>query len=315
MKLMQLTVLLAVYEAGSFSAAAERLYLSQPSVSLYISSLEAELGYQLFHRTNRGVVPTERGKLVVEQAERIRQAVDAIQNLSLLDGQTLLGSARIGALPHICNTILAALQEELEQYPDFTLSVVSLSADQVLPAVERREVDLGIVQTCDLDMSAFRKKLRRGQLQSGTLAEDTLHFCVSDNHPLWQLEKVTPQDLLQYPYLIYGDTPNPLVTRLYEAQGLEMEPICKHEFIPMRRYAVEHNAFSLLPLRAIHHGNMNYIHQLSPLAVEGIDWHTDVVWLHTGEPLTPTEELLLKRIDNLYRLGGEAQGGLVTESL
>lgn len=76
MTLQQLKYLLAAFEYGSFSAAAESLYLSQPSLSEQVRRLEAELGVALFQRVGRGIVPTEAGRTMREHATRILAAVD-----------------------------------------------------------------------------------------------------------------------------------------------------------------------------------------------------------------------------------------------
>ena len=76
MTLQQLRYLLAAFEHGSFSAAAESLYLSQPSLSEQVRRLEAELGVALFQRVGRGIVPTEAGRTMREHATRVLAAVD-----------------------------------------------------------------------------------------------------------------------------------------------------------------------------------------------------------------------------------------------
>ena len=88
MTLQQLEYFLATMDAGSFSQAAERLLLSQPSVSEQVRKLEAELGVELFRRVGRGLVPTDaarelrpRAEAALQAAEDARESVIAVRQL------------------------------------------------------------------------------------------------------------------------------------------------------------------------------------------------------------------------------------------
>ncbi|MEU1550340.1 LysR family transcriptional regulator [Nocardia sp. NPDC005745] len=85
MRLRQLEYFLAVWESGSFSAAAARLYVSQPSLSQQIRSLEKELGAQLLERGRHGLVLTPAGRVFLPRAERVLQgageAADAVRQV------------------------------------------------------------------------------------------------------------------------------------------------------------------------------------------------------------------------------------------
>src|SRR5918994_5075266 len=102
MTLQQLTYFLAAAEHGSFSAAAESLFLAQPSVSEQIRRLEAELGVALFARVGRGLALTEAGRLLRPHAERTvasaREAAESVRQVRDLSG----GAAPLGPLrsPH-----------------------------------------------------------------------------------------------------------------------------------------------------------------------------------------------------------------------
>ena len=71
MKLQQLTEIIEIANTGSFSQAARNLYASQPSLSRSVKQLEEEVGFQIFERTSRGVIPTPRGKHLLDRARAI----------------------------------------------------------------------------------------------------------------------------------------------------------------------------------------------------------------------------------------------------
>src|SRR6266487_7154630 len=92
MTLQQLIYFLAAVEHGSFSVAAEALYISQPSLSDQIKRLENELGVALFVRTNRRLVLTEAAQVLLPQAQRTlaaaREAADSVRGVRTLTGGT-----------------------------------------------------------------------------------------------------------------------------------------------------------------------------------------------------------------------------------
>lgn len=80
--LTQLEVLVAVVDAGGFSGAAKRLYMSQPSVSNHVRSLESSLGVQLVQRTSQGARSTPAGEAVVEQAREVLHLLRRIEHMA-----------------------------------------------------------------------------------------------------------------------------------------------------------------------------------------------------------------------------------------
>src|SRR5256714_10056224 len=107
MEILQLDALLAITEAGSFSAAAEVLHTVQSNVSEQIRQLERELGVPVLVRGRRGATPTEFGRVVLERARRIRGELEAMRvDLSLLQGLEaghaslrVVGTASRGLVP------------------------------------------------------------------------------------------------------------------------------------------------------------------------------------------------------------------------
>ena len=91
MDLRELHYLLALAEEKSISRAAERLFMAQSSLSQFLSSTEAHLGYRLFIRTSSGIRPTEPGKRMIRFAQdtlsEFHRAKDEIQDIGNLKGQ------------------------------------------------------------------------------------------------------------------------------------------------------------------------------------------------------------------------------------
>jgi len=100
MEIYQLRYFLAVAETGNFTKAAQRSFISQPSLSQQILNLEEELGQKLFDRLGRKVVLTEAGNTLLDGAHRIITEVD--QTLGELKSDPLLGPrVSVGAIPTV----------------------------------------------------------------------------------------------------------------------------------------------------------------------------------------------------------------------
>ncbi|NMY42026.1 LysR family transcriptional regulator [Pseudomonas sp. WS 5013] len=147
MNLHHLKVFLAVAEAGSISAGAQRLHISQPAVTREIRDLEASLGLPLFDRHPRGVKPTEGGQRLLQFAERIfalEQAAERdLRDLAGLGhGELALGaSATLGAywLPPLLNRFRA-------EHPGVFISLQVSNTREVLQQLDDALISLGFVE-------------------------------------------------------------------------------------------------------------------------------------------------------------------------
>lgn len=145
MDLRQLEVFVQVAEQGSFSAAAERLHLSQPTVSAHISALEQELGARLIRRTTRLFALTEQGERLYAHAVSILD----LHRKAVLD---LLGEERrqlhIGAssVPGRC-LLPAALEAFHRLFPETQYEVLLAESLDIIQKVSDGNLDLGLVGT------------------------------------------------------------------------------------------------------------------------------------------------------------------------
>src|SRR5437016_14480406 len=125
MEIHQLRYFVAVADEGSFSRAAAKVRVAQPSLSQQIRKLEAEIGQPLFDRLPRSVVLTEAGRCLLEYAQRILASVgDARRCVDELKGK-IAGELSVGAIPTIAPYILPELVVTFQKhYPEVTLEIV-----------------------------------------------------------------------------------------------------------------------------------------------------------------------------------------------
>ncbi|MDW5593593.1 LysR substrate-binding domain-containing protein [Conexibacter stalactiti] len=146
MTLQQLQYFLAAIEHGTFSAAADALYMAQPSLSEQIRRLETELGVALFVRAGRRLVLTEAGRALRPEAERTLEAA-ARAAASVADVRELrAGTATFGtfgdAPTWLIGNVAAAFRR---RHPDVRLRVVGLNSSEVADEVREGSVEAGLV--------------------------------------------------------------------------------------------------------------------------------------------------------------------------
>ena len=131
----KLRIFHTVAQAGSFTHAGEVLNLSQSAVSRQISSLEEDLGVQLFHRHARGLILTEQGELLSETAHDVVERLDAVQVAIMDSKEKPTGELRVTSTVGFGSTWLTPrIHEFLHDYPEITLSIIC----------DDRELDLGM---------------------------------------------------------------------------------------------------------------------------------------------------------------------------
>ena len=146
MTLQQLEYFLATMDAGSFSQAAERLLLSQPSVSEQVRKLEAELGVELFRRVGRGLMPTDAARELRPRAETALQAAEDARESVIAVRQLRGGTAAFGtwgtARYYPGTDIVADFRR---QYPEVRVRMIGLNSAEVAEEVREGRLEAGMV--------------------------------------------------------------------------------------------------------------------------------------------------------------------------
>jgi DNA-binding transcriptional LysR family regulator len=142
----QLAAFCAVVERRSFSQAAERLGVTQPAVSLQVRALEERLGQRLIDRSGRRVEPTEAGKRVYRNAQRLLQLEQQLIEEVRVDGGQLKGTLAIGASTgpgaHLVPLLLCEFQRE---HSELRIALSIADTHAVIERVAERQLELGIV--------------------------------------------------------------------------------------------------------------------------------------------------------------------------
>jgi DNA-binding transcriptional LysR family regulator len=211
-----LTAFLAVAESGSFSTAAERLFITQPAVSKRIAQLEQQLGTRLFDRVGRRIRLTEAGEALLPRARQVLLDLEdmgrAISNLT----GTVSGTLRIGTSHHIgLHRLPPVLRRFSREYPDVKLDIHFIDSEEAWEAVLHGDLEMGVVTL---------PPQPDPRLHSQAVWQDPLVFMAAPEHPLARLQRVPLETLTGYSAIL----PSPvtftrrIVESLFEEQALTL---------------------------------------------------------------------------------------------
>lgn len=185
MDLSELQVFLTVAKEGSFSRAAERLYRTQPAVSLAIRKLEDSLGQPLFVRGARPVRMTDAGTLLRDYAERLLNLRDEVKK-GLLELQGLKrGELSLGVNESSIHALLPALAKYREVHPGVQVRLHRMFSRDIPHEVVNYRLDLGAVSFVP----------RETQLQATEILKDELTLVVPPKHVLAKRKEVDVEEL------------------------------------------------------------------------------------------------------------------------
>jgi DNA-binding transcriptional LysR family regulator len=200
MELRHLRYFIAVAEELHFGRAAERLCIAQPPLSQQIQQLERELGFALFHRTQRRVQLTEAGQIFLDEARQMMAHLEkaAQTGRRVARGETgwlgigFVGTATYAVLP-------AALALFRERYPDVALVLRELVSAKQAQALREKRIHIGLA----------RPPLCEDDLISESLVREPLIAALPEKHPLASVERLPLSALAAEPFVLFPRYPRP----------------------------------------------------------------------------------------------------------
>jgi DNA-binding transcriptional LysR family regulator len=217
-ELAELETFLAVIELGSFSLAAKKLHVSQPSVTSRVQRLESTLRVKLLIRNTRHVEATAEGARLYQTASTLLRGLRDL--LGEFQDAAEAGRHRVAVAttPMIAATVLPSIIHQYNaRYTDVQIELLDLPYGKVIEAIDAGTVHLGVT-ALDEDDDKFSFRL---------LAEEELFLIVPDHHPLAAQSVVTLDQIIHYPLMILAR-----YTALRERLALEYRKRGAH-FAPM----------------------------------------------------------------------------------
>ena len=190
MTLQQFEYLLAICEHGNMLRASKKLGVTQPTLSIMLRKLEAELDIDIFDRSTQPLRLTEAGKQVVKQAKDILKAAETLRQTVAEQRNLLTGRLKIGVIPTVAPYFVPRfLQHFLDnpRHTDLETSLSEMKTEDIIPALLENEIDMAVMAT----------PLDQERLLEIPIYYEKFHAYVSEKTPsLHQKPRITPQDLV-----------------------------------------------------------------------------------------------------------------------
>ena len=219
MTFQQLQYILEIGKTGSVSSAAKNLFVSSSSVSISLNTLEKELGYPLFFRTQKGLFPTESGRQVLDYANQICRTHALLNKV----GAEAVRTLRINCTDQTpVAKAFAQLLWENRDRTDLRIECVSLHSSDIYQKMIAHEIELSLSSSISYAIGDWEKKLRKGGLHRQMLKTVPAVIQVGPGHRLYDAEKITPYDLRDDHFI---DNPqNPLASSPAFSSNLYVDP-------------------------------------------------------------------------------------------
>ena len=176
----------------SFTKAAETLHMTQPAVTFQVRQLEEYFNTRLFDRTHNRISQTDAGARVYQFSDKIFELYSEMENAVREMTGEISGSLTIGASTTIAEYMLPALLGDYRyKYPDVSFHLKVSNTDGIVSMVENNAIDLGVVEAPVSNKNLVVDECRR----------DNLVAIVPPGHPQAEREKITLDELLEYPFI------------------------------------------------------------------------------------------------------------------
>ena len=194
MEIRVLKYFLAVAREQNISAAAQSLFLSQPTLSRQLKELEEELGKQLFIRGSRKITLTEEGLLLRKRAEEIVELLDKTEKELSNSDEQVSGEIYIGAGETDGLRLIAKAAKELqEEYPQIAYRIISGDAVDITERLDKGLIDFALLlEPVDISKYSYLK----------FLVKDVWGVLMRRDCPLAQKKSISPKDLRNMPLIV-----------------------------------------------------------------------------------------------------------------
>lgn len=213
--LRKLRYVVEAARAGSISAAAKKLLITQPALTRNIIELEEELEMQIFQRLPRGIALTQAGEVLIERAHAILTDVAALASDLIEPDQEPQGRIKVGFSPagyiHTVRDVVAAFAD---RHPQMKIDTVTGQDQFICPKLVRGDLDLVVGSAAVLEQWSEFEVFRITPLEFA--------WMVRKSHPLADIKVVNEKDVLQYPLIVPEslDIESSGLQVLYEKHGL-----------------------------------------------------------------------------------------------
>ena len=196
MNLRDLKYIIAVAETKHFGKAAQRCFVSQPTLSGQIKKLEQELGVAIFERSNRAVTVTPIGESILQHARAIAEQADSITQLAQAHRDPLAGPLRVGVIPTLSPYLVPLILLPLQKaYPQLCLVLSEEPTEDLIERLENHEIDTALLATTT----------DRPEFEEMALFDEPFWLAHPADYPMYTKEHTTLADLKKTKLLLLAE--------------------------------------------------------------------------------------------------------------
>lgn len=244
MDLRQLEIIRAIAETGSFTAAGEKLHVSQSAISRQILILEEELGEPVFHRIGRRIRITPAGESLLQLSHRVfRDLQDTVSAISDTR-ESLRGSVGLVGGMTVCLYVFPALLAEVRRiHPSLDMRVTVGSTQRSIEMLRSGAGDLGLLTL----------PIEAADLVSVPLLQEELLLVTYPSHPLATQKRIVPADLEKQPFVLFetGSITRRIVEEFFRRERITPPVIMETENVEIIKAMVRSGlGISIVPWQA-----------------------------------------------------------------
>ena len=202
MTLQQLKYAIIVAQTGTITEAAEKLYISQPSLTNAIHELEKEMNIEIFTRTNKGIIVSKDGEDFLGYARQVLEQAEVLEDKYKGGGG---GKKKFCISTQHYSFAVNAFVDLIKKYgqDEYDFSIRETQTNEIIEDVAKMNSELGIIFMDDFNDVVLNKILKSNDLEFHQLYSAKPHVFISRRHPLAGKQIITNEQLEAYPYLSY----------------------------------------------------------------------------------------------------------------
>lgn len=207
MTFQQLRYAIGIAENGSFNKAAEKLYVSQPSLTNAIHDLEGELGIQIFNRTGRGVTLTQDGQEFISNAKQLYLNYESVVERYKKGGAS---KKKFGISTQHYSFALKSFVEMVKRFntDEYEFAIRETRTKEVIEDVASLKSQIGILYLSDFNRNVIQKMLNARDLEFHPLIDCKAYVYIWKGHPLAKKKSISFEELADYPCLSFEQDDN-----------------------------------------------------------------------------------------------------------
>lgn len=275
-----------VAETGSFSRAAEKLFITQPAISKRISTMEFSLDCQLFDRLGKNIQLTQAGEALIPSYQRIIAEISESERIISTLRNEISGHLRFGTSHHIgLHRLPPVLRNYTKQYPEVELDIQFMDSEQAAALILKGEIELALITLPD----TFEKPFTTVPVWT-----DPMECVVAKDHPLATQKTVSTKQLTEYGVLIQSHSTH---TRDIIVQALQLDAdikiIMESNYLETIKAMIQNGlGWGVLPESMID----NSLHKLK---IKGVKMQRHLgVLLHASRTLSSPADALMETLKN-----------------